>query len=46
MRAIPVPLRKRILELYEQGKSTQEIARWAGFCVAAVPAPRGCLGVR
>jgi transposase len=36
MRAIPVPLRKRILELYEQGKSTQEIARFAGFCVAAV----------
>ncbi len=36
MRAIPVPLRKRILELYGQGKSTQEIARFAGFCVAAV----------
>ena len=36
MRAIPVPLRRRILELYEQGKSTQEIARFAGFCVAAV----------
>ncbi len=36
MRAIPIPLRKRILELYTQGKSTQEIARFAGFCVAAV----------
>jgi transposase len=36
MRAIPVPLRKRILELYERGKSTQEIAQFAGFCVAAV----------
>ena len=36
MRAIPVPLRKRILELYERGKSTREIAQFAGFCVAAV----------
>ena len=36
MRAIPIPLRKRILELYERGKSTQEIAQFAGFCVAAV----------
>lgn len=36
MRAIPVPLRKRILELYEQGKSTREIAQFCGFCVAAV----------
>ena len=36
MRAIPVPLRKRIMELYEQGKSTREIAQFAGFCVAAV----------
>lgn len=36
MRAIPVPLRKRILELYESGKSTQEIAQFSGFCVAAV----------
>ena len=36
MRAIPVPLRKRILELYEQGKSTREIAQFSGFCVAAV----------
>lgn len=36
MRAIPVPLRKRILELYESGKGTQEIAQFSGFCVAAV----------
>jgi len=36
MRAIPIPLRKRILELYEQGKSTREIAQFAGFCVATV----------
>ena len=36
MRAIPIPIRKRILELYEQGKSTQEIAQFSGFCIAAV----------
>ena len=36
MRAIPVPLRKRILELYEQGRNTREIAQFSGFCVAAV----------
>ena len=36
MRAIPVPLRRRILELYERGKSTREIAQFSGFCVAAV----------
>ena len=36
MQAMPVPLRKRIIELYEQGRSTQEIAQFAGFCVAAV----------
>jgi transposase len=36
MRAIPIPIRKRILELYEGGKSTQEIAQFSGFCVAAV----------
>jgi transposase len=36
MGAIPVSLRKRILELYEQGKSTREIAQFSGFCVAAV----------
>ena len=36
MRAIPVALRKRILQLYERGKSTREIAQFSGFCVAAV----------
>ena len=36
MRAIPVPLRKRILELYDRGRSTREIAQSSGFCVAAV----------
>ena len=36
MRAIPVPLRKRILELYERGRSRREIAPFSGFCVAAV----------
>ena len=36
LRAIPVPMRKRILQLYEQGKSTREISEFLGFCVAAV----------
>ncbi len=36
MRAIPVSARERILQLYEQGKSTREIADFFGFCVAAV----------
>ena len=36
MRAIPVPIRTRILELYEHGKSTREIAQYSGFCVTAV----------
>jgi transposase len=36
MKAIPVPLRERILKLYEQGKSTAEIAAFCGYCVAAV----------
>jgi len=36
MRAIPIPIRKRILELYKHGRSTQEIAQFSGFCVAAV----------
>jgi transposase len=36
MRAIPIPIRKRILELYERGKSTREVAQFSGFCVAAV----------
>ena len=36
MRAIPMPVRQRILHLYEHGKSTAEIAEFFGFCVAAV----------
>src|SRR5271170_4958161 len=36
MRAIPLPARERIVRLYEQGKSTGEIAEFLGFCVAAV----------
>jgi transposase len=36
MKAIPMPMRQRIIQLYEQGKSTREIAAFAGFCVAAV----------
>lgn len=36
MRAIPLPVRERILQLYERGKSTGEIADVFGFCVAAV----------
>ena len=36
MKAIPVPGRERILKLYDQGKSTGEIAASFGYCVAAV----------
>ena len=36
MKAIPVPVRERILHLYDQGKSTCEIAASLGYCVAAV----------
>jgi transposase len=36
MRAIPLPVREGIIHLYEQGKSTDEIAGVFGFCVAAV----------
>jgi transposase len=36
MRAIPLPVRERIVQLYERGKSTGEIAEAFGFCVAAV----------
>lgn len=36
MKAIPVPLRERILKLYERGKGTAEIAAAFGYCVAAV----------
>jgi len=36
MKAIPVPVRERILHLYDRGKSTGEIAASLGYCVAAV----------
>jgi transposase len=36
MRAIPIPIRKRILELYDRGRSTRDIAQFSGFCMAAV----------
>src|SRR5208282_1249970 len=36
MTPIPVPARQRILQLYERGKHTREIAQFFGFCVAAV----------
>jgi transposase len=36
MKSIPVPIRARILKLYEHGKGTAEIASAFGFCVAAV----------
>ena len=36
MKAIPVPVRERILHLYDQCKSTCEIAASFGYCVAAV----------
>jgi hypothetical protein len=36
MKAIPLPVRERILRLYKQGRSTLEIAEFSGFCVAAV----------
>jgi transposase len=36
MKAIPVPVRERILHLYAQGQSTSEIAASLGYCVAAV----------
>ena len=36
MKAIPVPVRERILHLYAQGKSTGDIAASLGYCVAAV----------
>ena len=36
MQAIPVAVRERILNLYEQGQSTAELAASFGYCVAAV----------
>ncbi len=46
MRAIPLPVRQRIIELYEQGRSTREIADFSGFCVAAVRRVRQQFKVR
>ena len=36
MRAIPMPVRERIIHFYDQGKNTREIARMFGLSVAAV----------
>ncbi len=36
MRAIPLPVRQRIIQLYERGKSTRDLSEFFGFCVAAV----------
>ncbi len=36
MKAVPVAVRERILKLYDQGKSTGDIAASFGYCVAAV----------
>ena len=36
MKSIPETVRERIIKLYGQGRSTEEIAAYCGFCVAAV----------
>jgi len=36
VKAIPVAIRERIIQLYDQGKRTAEIAASFGYCVAAV----------
>jgi len=36
MRAIPLATRERIIQLYDQGKSTRDLSEFFGFCVAAV----------
>lgn len=36
MKAIPVAVRERILQLYDQGRTTAELAASFGYCVAAV----------
>lgn len=46
MKAIPVPVRERILKLYDQGRSTAEIAASLGYCVAAVRRVRQHFKVR
>ena len=46
MKPIPVPIRERILKLYERGKGTAEIASVLGYCVAAVRRVRQQFKVR
>ena len=46
MKAIPVPVRERIIQLYDQGKSTVEIAAFSGYCVAAVRRVRQYFQIR
>jgi transposase len=46
MKAIPVPVRERILHLYDRCKSTSEIAASLGYCVAAVRRVRQYFKVR
>lgn len=46
MKAIPVAVRERILQLYDQGKGTGEIAAGFGYCVAAVRRVRQHFKVR
>ncbi len=36
MKAIPVAMRERIIQLYDNGNRTKEIASVLGYCVAAV----------
>src|SRR5436190_23815568 len=36
MDAIPVPVRRRIIKLYDEGHSTRRIAQALGYCQAAV----------
>ena len=36
VKALPVPVRERILFLYNQGRKTRDIASSLGYCVAAV----------
>ncbi len=46
MKAITVAMREGIIKRYEQGKSTDEIAAFWGYCVAAVPRVRQQFKVR